>query len=315
MWLFHPFIPLHPLLPGAMPGDGAPGVKKQIPNSKVTSGYLGVTRLAIRRLELRGASGQMIPLGSLAKVEETFGPQTVTRFNLYPSVKILGQPEAGFSSGEALTIMEDMAAQKLPDSLGYNWAELSYQEKMGTGPTGPTGLIFLFSIILVYLVLAAQYESWSIPISVVLSVPTALLGAWLAISWRGMENNVYTQIGIVLLIGLSTKSAILIVEFAKVLREEGKTVLEAAIEATKLRFRAVMMTALSFILGVIPLLIATGAGSESQKVIGTAVFGGMIAATFLSLAVVPMLYYVVQTLVERGKRNPCLPAPKPTSRP
>ena len=251
---------------------------------------------SIRKLELRGASGKMIPLGSLASVEETFGPQTVTRFNLYPSVKILGQPEGGFSSGEAMTIMEDMAAQKLPESMGYNWSELSFQEKMATGSTG---LIFLFSIILVYLVLSAQYESWTIPISVVLSVPTALLGAYLAISWRGMENNVYTQIGIVLLIGLSTKSAILIVEFAKVLREEGKSVLEAAMEATKLRFRAVMMTALSFILGVIPLLIASGAGSESQKVIGTAVFGGMIAATFLSLAVVPMLYYVVQSLVER----------------
>ena len=257
---------------------------------------------AIRRLELRGASGQMIPLGSLANVEETFGPQTVTRFNLYPSVKILGQPESGFSSGEAIGIMEDMATQKLPGSMGYNWSELSYQEKMATGSTG---LIFLFSIILVYLVLAAQYESWTIPISVVLSVPTALLGAYLAISWRGMENNVYTQIGIVLLIGLSTKSAILVVEFAKVLREEGKSVLDAAIEATRQRFRAVMMTALAFILGVIPLLVASGAGSESQKVIGTAVFGGMIAATFLSLAVVPMLYYVVQTLVERvgGKKG------------
>jgi HAE1 family hydrophobic/amphiphilic exporter-1 len=244
----------------------------------------------------------MIPLGSLANVEETFGPQTVTRFNLYPSVKILGQPESGFSSGEAIGIMEDMATQKLPGSMGYNWSELSYQEKMATGSTG---LIFLFSIILVYLVLAAQYESWTIPISVVLSVPTALLGAYLAISWRGMENNVYTQIGIVLLIGLSTKSAILVVEFAKVLREEGKSVLDAAIEATRQRFRAVMMTALAFILGVIPLLVASGAGSESQKVIGTAVFGGMIAATFLSLAVVPMLYYVVQTLVERvgGKKG------------
>jgi HAE1 family hydrophobic/amphiphilic exporter-1 len=226
----------------------------------------------------------------------------VTRFNLYPSVKILGQPESGFSSGEAIGIMEDMATQKLPGSMGYNWSELSYQEKMATGSTG---LIFLFSIILVYLVLAAQYESWTIPISVVLSVPTALLGAYLAISWRGMENNVYTQIGIVLLIGLSTKSAILVVEFAKVLREEGKSVLDAAIEATRQRFRAVMMTALAFILGVIPLLVASGAGSESQKVIGTAVFGGMIAATFLSLAVVPMLYYVVQTLVERvgGKKG------------
>jgi len=252
---------------------------------------------AIRKLEVRGSSGQMIPLGSLANVEETFGPQTVTRFNLYPSVKILGQPEGGFSSGEAIAIMEDMAARKLPDSMGYNWSDLSYQEKMSTGSTG---LIFLFSILLVYLVLAAQYESWSVPISVVLSVPTALLGAYLAIAWRGMENNVYTQIGIVLLIGLSTKSAILVVEFAKVLREEGKTVLEAAIEATRQRFRAVLMTAVAFILGVIPLLVASGAGSESQKVIGTAVFGGMIAATFLSLAVVPMLYYVVQTLVERS---------------
>jgi len=251
---------------------------------------------AIRRLEVRGGAGQMIPLGSLASVEETFGPQTVTRFNLYPSVKILGQPNAGFSSGEAITIMEDMAKEKLPDTLGFNWSELSYQEKMAAGGTTA---IFVFAILLVYLVLAAQYESWTIPISVVLSVPTALLGAYLAISWRGMENNVYTQIGIVLLIGLSTKSAILVVEFAKVLREEGKTVLEAAIESTRLRFRAVMMTALSFILGVIPLLIATGAGSESQKVIGTAVFGGMIAATFLSLAIVPMLYYVVQTLKER----------------
>jgi hydrophobic/amphiphilic exporter-1 (mainly G- bacteria), HAE1 family len=251
---------------------------------------------AIRRLEVRGGAGQMIPLGSLASVEETFGPQTVTRFNLYPSVKILGQPNAGFSSGEAITIMEDMAKEKLPDTLGFNWSELSYQEKVAAGGTTA---IFVFAILLVYLVLAAQYESWTIPISVVLSVPTALLGAYLAISWRGMENNVYTQIGIVLLIGLSTKSAILVVEFAKVLREEGKTVLEAAIESTRLRFRAVMMTALSFILGVIPLLIATGAGSESQKVIGTAVFGGMIAATFLSLAIVPMLYYVVQTLKER----------------
>ncbi len=255
---------------------------------------------AIRRLELRGASGRMIPLGSLANVEETYGPQTVTRFNLYPSVKILGQADAGFSSGEALAIMEDMANQKLPDSLGYSWSDLSYQEKVAAG--GATA-IFVFSILLVYLVLAAQYESWSIPVSVVLSVPTALFGAFLAVWSRGMEYNVYTQIGIVLLIALSTKSAILVVEFAKVLREEGKSILEAALEATRLRFRAVLMTALAFILGVVPLLTATGAGSESQKVIGTAVFGGMIAATFLSLAIVPMLYFVVQSAVERFRRK------------
>ncbi len=254
---------------------------------------------AIRRLQVRNAAGNMVPLGSLANIESAFGPQTVTRFNLYPSVKILGQAAPGFSSGEALTIMEDMAEDKLPDSMGFSWSELSYQEKVAAGGTTA---IFVFAILMVYLVLAAQYESWSIPVSVVLSVPTALFGAVLAIWMRQMDNNVYTQIGIVLLIGLSTKSAILIVEFAKVLREEGKSIIDAALEATRLRFRAVLMTAFSFILGVIPLLIATGAGAESQRVIGTAVFGGMIAATALSLAAVPMLYYVVQRMVE-GKEG------------
>ncbi|MCB1229730.1 MAG: multidrug efflux RND transporter permease subunit [Verrucomicrobiae bacterium] len=254
---------------------------------------------AIRRLQVRNQAGQMVPIGSIASVDSDYGPQTVTRFNLYPSVKILGNAAPGYSSGEALDIMEDMAADKLPDSMGFSWSELSYQEKLAAGGTSA---IFIFAILMVYLVLAAQYESWSIPVSVVLSVPTAIFGAMAAIWLRHMDNNVYTQIGIVLLIGLSTKSAILIVEFAKVLREEGKSTLDAAIEATRLRFRAVLMTAFSFILGVIPLLIASGAGAESQKVIGTSVFGGMIAATVLSLAAVPMLYYVVQRLVE-GKQG------------
>lgn len=249
----------------------------------------------VLRLQVRGPTGQMFPIGSLADVKEVYGPQTVTRFNLYPSIKILGQAAPGFSSGQALEIMEDMAKNKLPGTMGYSWSELSYQEKIAAGGTTA---IFLFAILMVYLVLAAQYESWSIPVSVVLSVPTALLGAVLAVSLRGMDNNVYTQIGIVLLIGLSTKSAILIVEFAKVLREQGKSIFDAALEATRLRFRAVLMTAFSFILGVIPLLIASGAGGESQKVIGTAVFGGMIVATLISLAAVPMLYYVVQKSAE-----------------
>jgi HAE1 family hydrophobic/amphiphilic exporter-1 len=194
--------------------------------------------------------------------------------------------------------MEGMADEKLSGNLGYAWSELSYQEKKAS-EGGGTSMIFVFAIFLVYLVLAAQYESWSIPVAVVLSVPTALAGAVVAIMLRGYDNNVYTQIGIVLLIGLSTKSAILIVEFAKVLREEGKSIFDAAIEATRLRFRAVLMTAFSFILGVIPLLVAAGAGAESQKVIGTAVFGGMLAATALSLVAVPMLYYIVQSLAER----------------
>ena len=251
---------------------------------------------SIQRLEIRGATGDMIPLGSLASVKDAYGPQSVTRFNLYPSAKVLGGAAPGYSSGQALKIMEDMAEKK---KIDFQWAELSYQEKKAA-EGGGTSVIFLFAILMVYLVLAAQYESWSIPISVVLSVPTALLGAVIAVMARGMDNNVYTQIGIVLLIGLSTKSAILIVEFAKVQREEGKSVADAALDATRLRFRAVLMTAFSFILGVIPLLIATGAGAESQKVIGTSVFGGMIVATLISLAAVPMLYYVVQRTADKS---------------
>jgi len=255
----------------------------------------------IGRLEIRNADGDMTPLGSLVSVEETFGPQVITRFNVYPAIKIMGNASPGFSSSEALAIMEDMAAEKLPDTMGYEWSELSYQEKQaGQG----TAAIFLFAILMVYLVLAAQYESWTIPVAVVLSVPTALLGAVIGVMLRGMDNNVYTQIGIVLLIALSSKSAILIVEFAKSLREDGRSVFDAAIEATRLRFRAVLMTAFSFILGVVPLLVASGAGAESQKVIGTSVFGGMIVATAVSLVAVPMLYFVVQSVGERlGRRE------------
>lgn len=263
-------------------------------------GPFRATPADIEKLEFRNAEGTMTPLGAIASVDESYGPQTVTRFNLYPSIKITGNPSPGFSSGQAMGVMENMAEQKLPGTMGYSWSELSFQEKQASGGTTA---IFLFAILMVYLVLAAQYESWSIPVSVVLSVPTALLGAVGAVMIRGMDNNVYTQIGIVLLIGLSTKSAILIVEFAKVLREEGKSTFEAAIEATRMRFRAVLMTAFSFILGVIPLLIASGAGAESQKVIGTSVFGGMLVATALSLAAVPMLYYVVQSLSDRSAKN------------
>ena len=256
----------------------------------------------IGAIELRSGSGKMMPLGAVCDVEEVFGPQSITRYQLYPAVKILGQAAPGFSSGQALDIMEDMSRQKLSTSFGFEWSELSFQERMaGAG----TSMIFVFAVIMVYLVLAAQYESWSVPISVCLSVPTALLGAVLGIVMRGYDNNVYTQIGIILLIGLATKSAILIVEFAKTQREQGRSIFDAAVTATKLRFRAVLMTAFSFIFGVIPLLIATGAGGESRRVLGTVVFFGMIAATALSLAIVPMFYYVIQKTTEGawGKRD------------
>jgi len=180
--------------------------------------------------------------------------------------------------------------------MGIAWTDMSYQEKAAAGGAN---VIFLIAIILVYLVLAAQYESWSIPISVCMAVPTALLGAVIGLVARGYANDVYAQVGIVLLIGLSTKSAILISEFAKAQRESGMSAFDAAVSAAKLRFRAVLMTALSFILGVIPLLIASGAGAESRKIIGTTVFAGMMVATVVSLIAVPMLYYVVQVIVEK----------------
>ncbi len=255
----------------------------------------------INALHLRGADGRMIPLGAVAELRDVLGPQNVTRFNMLPAVKILGGPAPGASSGAAMDTMESLARTTLPASTTYSWSELSYQQKQAA-----TGLaaIFGFAILMVYLVLAAQYESWTLPISVCLAVPAALLGAFLAVKLRGMENNVYTQIGIILLIAMATKTAILLTEFAKLKRDEGMTIRDAALAAVELRFRAVMMTALSFVLGVIPLLIASGAGAESRKVLGTAVFGGMIASTLVSLAAVPMLYFVIQTISERLKRKP-----------
>lgn len=254
----------------------------------------------IGKLEMPGQDGKMIPVSSVASIEETLGPQTVTRFNLYPSIKILGGPSPGFSSGEALQIMESMADQTLPPSMGYEWSELSLQEKLAAGSSNA---IFILAVILVYLVLAAQYESWTVPVSVCLAVPTALLGAVLGCYLRDFDNNVYTQIGIVLLIGLATKSAILIVEFAKSERESGKSTFDAATSAADLRFRAVLMTAFSFILGVIPLVVASGAGAVSRQVLGTVVLTGMLIATVVSLVCVPMLYYLIQTTMERITRR------------
>ncbi|MBU1277235.1 MAG: multidrug efflux RND transporter permease subunit [Proteobacteria bacterium] len=252
----------------------------------------------IANLQVRNASGQMVPMGTLAAVETTVGPQVVPRFNLYPSATIRGSGAPGYSSGQAIELMANMSKQKLPTSMGYAWSGITYQEVVAGGSGAA---VFVVAVIFVFLVLAAQYESWKLPIPVILSVPLALLGAFAALHVRSLDNNVYTQIGLVLLIGLATKNAILIVEFARDLHNGGKGIVEAAMEASKLRFRPILMTAFSFILGVIPLVIATGAGAGARKALGTAVFGGMLAATMLGVIFVPGLFVLFEKMGAKKK--------------
>jgi HAE1 family hydrophobic/amphiphilic exporter-1 len=250
----------------------------------------------IRRLEVRDSQGNMIPLGTVASVRDTVGPQVILRHNLFRSATVTGSPAAGYSDGQATDEIERLAAQVLPAQMGYEWSGVTYQQKEA-GNLAP--IIFSLAIVFAFLFLAAQYESWANPLSVMLSVPLAILGAVTLTLARGliqpMENNVYMQIGIVLLIALSAKTAILIVEFAKQQHEkEGKPLIEAASTAARLRFRPILMTAFSFILGVIPLVIASGAGARSRVSLGTAVFGGMLIYTILGVFFIPVLYVVVE---------------------
>jgi HAE1 family hydrophobic/amphiphilic exporter-1 len=233
----------------------------------------------------------------------------VLRYNLYPSASITGDAAPGFSSGQALTLMEQLAKAKLPPSMGFEWTGMSYQEKQ----VGSEAImVFALAIILVFLVLAAQYESWTSPAAVILVVPLAVLGTVLALLMRDTDNNIYTQIGIVLLIGMASKNAILIVEFARAEREQGKSILEAAIGAARLRFRPILMTSISSVFGFLPLVVASGAGAASRQAIGTAVVGGMVAATAMSLLFTPVFYVVMQRLGElRDKKKD--PPPKKTA--
>ena len=250
---------------------------------------------SIGQLEVRNAQGQMLPLRTLLTVRDTIGPQLVTHYNLYSSTTITGAVNPGFSSGQAIAEMERLCKETLPSNIGYEWSGMSYQE-IRAGNQAP--IIFMVAALFSFLFLAAQYESWTIPLAIVFAVPLALLGA-VSFTWlRAYDNNIYTQIGIVLLIGLATKTAILLVEFAKSHHEEGYGIEESAIEAARLRFRPILMTALSTLIGTVPLVIATGAGAVSRRALGTAVFGGMLLATIFGVLMVPVFYVVVQKLTE-----------------
>jgi HAE1 family hydrophobic/amphiphilic exporter-1 len=252
----------------------------------------------LRAYEVRSASGKMIPLETLVDVQETTSPQVISHYDLFRSAEINGSPAPGYSSGQALAEMESLARRVLPAGIGYSWSGLSLEE-LRSG--GKSIALFGLGILFVYLTLAAQYESFALPFTVLLAVPLAILGALLAQAVRGLQNDVYCQIGLVMLIGLASKNAILIVEFAEQLRATGMSIADAAVEAARIRLRPILMTSFAFILGVLPLVFATGAGQASRHSIGTTVFGGMIFATSLNLLFIPALYVIVERFRERGR--------------
>lgn len=251
----------------------------------------------IRRLKVRNLEGKMVSLGTLTNMKESFGPQIIRRFNLFPTATITGSAVPGVSSGQALTLMEELFADRVGDSrVGYDWSGLSLQEKQ---TSNEALMVFGFATLMVYLVLAFLYESWLLPLAVILVVPLGILGVVAFIAWFGIDNNTYVQIGVVLIIALASKNAILIVEFARELRQEGKSIRDSALQAAKLRFRPILMTSFAFILGVLPLVFATGAAAASRRALGTAVCGGMLSSTILAVFFTPVFYVTFQWLSER----------------
>jgi hydrophobic/amphiphilic exporter-1 (mainly G- bacteria), HAE1 family len=250
----------------------------------------------IRSYYLRSDTGKMIPLDNVVEIQQQANPQVITHFNLFRSAEISGSAAPGVSTGQGLTAMEALAKKILPRGMAYEWSGLSLEEIRSSGKAA---ILFALGLVFVYLTLAAQYESYVLPFIVLLGVPVALLGALSAMALRGLTNDVYCQIGLVMLIGLASKNAILIVEFAEQLQDEGLQTLDAAVEAARIRLRPILMTSLAFILGVLPLMLAQGAGAAGRVSVGTTVFGGMIAATTLNLIFIPILYVVVRSIFPR----------------
>jgi len=247
---------------------------------------------SINDIYLRSNDKAMVPMSTVSKISMTTGPDILQRYNMFRTAEVNGANGPGISTGQALEVMDELAAKELPQGYGYEWTSIAYQEKQAGGTQGP---IFGMAMVFVFLVLAAQYESWAVPFSVLLGLPIGVFGAFIGVSAFGLENNVYVQIGIVALMGLAAKNAILIVEFAKENHEKGMGLVTAATEGAKLRFRPIMMTAFAFILGVLPLVMAHGAGAAARTSIGIAVFAGMLMASTVGLFFIPMLYVVIQS--------------------
>lgn len=254
----------------------------------------------INNIFVRQRDGEMVPLSALVEARYITGPDLVPRFNGFMAAKITGDADAGFSSGQSIATMEELAREVLPDGFTFAWSGQAFEEKQASGTTA---VVFVFALIMVFLILSAQYEQWSLPVAVITAVPFGIFGALVTVWLRGMENDVYFQIGLVTLIGLSTKNAILIVEFAELKYREGMPAFDAALEAARLRLRPILMTSLSFILGAMPLVLASGAGASARHSIGTGIIGGMVGATTLALFFVPLFYYLIQIMNERRAKK------------
>jgi multidrug efflux pump len=250
----------------------------------------------IEQVFVRSRDGNMVPLKALITMRASSGPDLVSRFNSFPAARVLGSAAPGFSSGDALAAVEQIAAEALPPGFSYAWSGSAYEEKRA----GSTAVIaFVFGVVMVFLILAAQYERWSLPLGVILTVPFALFGALLAVWLRGIDNDIFFQIGLLTLVALAAKNAILITEFAVLKRKEGLSIFDAAVEASRLRLRPIIMTSFAFILGCVPLAVATGASAGSRHSIGTGVIGGMLGATLIAIFFIPLFFALLERFSER----------------